>query len=485
MKVLELTITILYFLVCAGIAVYFRRSTKGGVSFWGADRNIGFFVNGVAVLSTLVSAASFLGFLGLSYRMGWSFTTMSFGVGSALGFILSLLLVSGPLRRYSELRGKYTLTNFFYDRYGKSSGLFATIFVLILYPAYIVPQLMGSGLVGAYLLGIDFTSAVLLVGVVYVLYVLLGGMLSVTWTDFLQGILLFTMMVALSFIAANHFGGFGPTIAEAVKVNPYFLSINPNISPLTYIGISLGVLTFTLASPHIIMRLFTAKNVTQGRAALSLTAALTLIFHLVGYLGVAGAALILFPKLANIDNTYIEVMNQFFPPVVRGLAAAAILAAIMSTTAGMLLTIGAEVSGNLYKRYWRADAEDRRVIVVGQLAMLLVGILTTILALVQTQSIGVIVGLLVEGVGSALVVPLIAGLWWPRANHVGGFLSAFGGFAVFFIVHFWVPVPMFAEILFALPASVIFMVVGSLATAPARDKHSELVDELHRAVRLA
>ena len=65
---------------------------------------------------------------------------------------------------------------------------------------------MGAGLATAYMLGLDFGYAVVIVGAVYVIYVLLGGMLSVTWTDFFQGLLMFFLMVGLSITAIIHFG---------------------------------------------------------------------------------------------------------------------------------------------------------------------------------------------------------------------------------------------------------------------------------------
>jgi SSS family transporter len=480
MKLLELIITILYFIACIVIALYFRR--KAGTSelaFWGAERKIGFIVNGIAQFSALVSAASFLGFLGLAYRLGWSFTTMAFGVGSTLGFILSMLTISGPLRRYSEIKGKFTLSNFFSDRYGTPTALATTIFILILFPVYIVPQLMGGGLAAAYILGINFKYAVILVGVVYVSYVLIGGMLSVTWTDFLQGILMFVFMVGLSITALIHFGGFGSLIPQATAVNPFFLSLHPKVSPWTYFGIALGVLTFALASPHIIMRLFTARDVRQGRAALSLTAGLSLTFHLLGYIGVAAAALVIAPKLQKIDTTYIVVMNELFPPLIRGFAVAGILAAIMSTTDAMLLASGAEFSNNIYKKFFKPDATEGQTIKVAQTIMVIIGILTIVLAIYETKTIGMIVGLLVEGTGSAFVVPLIAGIWWKRANKVGGFLSCVGGFVVFVFIYYMKVVPMFAEILIALPVSIVLMILGSLVTAPPRDK-MELMEAMHR-----
>jgi sodium/pantothenate symporter len=482
MKQMELVIFVAYFAMCIGIALYFRKvAGKGESTYWGANRSIGFFVNGVALFSTLVSAASFMGFLGLAYRLGWSLTTMAFGVSSTLGFIFCMLLASGPLRRFSELRGKFTMTSFFAERYNSATALATTIFVLILFPAYIVPQLMGAGLAGAYMLGIEFKYAVLIVGTVYMAYVLLGGMLSVTWTDFIQGLLLFCLMVGLSLTAIVHFGGLGQLLSQAVAVNPHYLGIHPKTSIWTYFGISLGVFMFVLSSPHIIMRLFTTKNVNQGRASLSLTAGLSLVFHLLGYIGVAAAALVFEPKLAKIDNTYIVVMDKLFSPFMRGLALAAILAAIMSTTSGMLLAVAAEFSNNLYKKFFNQSATESQVIRVAKIVICSVGLLTMILALFQTKSIGVIVGLLVEGTGSSFVVPLLAGLWWKRANALGGFLSVMGGFITFIAIHFSGVVPMFAEILISLPASALFMVIGSLVSAPPTNKTLEFMQSLHQS----
>jgi sodium/proline symporter len=282
-------------------------------------------------------------------------------------------------------------------------------------------------------------------------------------------------------VAIVHYGGLGSLIPKALSVNPNFLGIHPKLSHWTYFGISLGVFMFALSSPHIIMRLFTARNVNQGRASLSLTASLSLLFHVVGYLGVAAAALIIAPKLAKIDNTYIVVMDELFHPVIRGFAVAGILAAIMSTTDAMLLAAGAEFSNNIYKKFFHKDASDRQVITVARVVMLLIGVITVVLALYQTKTIGIIVGLLVEGTGSAFAVPLIAGIWWRRANKVGGFLSVAGGFIVFVVIHYMKVVPMFAEILISLPVSIICMIVGSLASAPPPEEKMQFVETLHKA----
>ena len=99
---------------------------------------------------------------------------------------------------------------------------------------------MGGGLAGAYILGIDFEYAVLLVSAIFILYVLMGGMLSVTWTDFIQGILLFVFMVGLSITAIVHYGGLAPLMSSAVSAEPHFLDLPMPFRVLERLSLPLG-----------------------------------------------------------------------------------------------------------------------------------------------------------------------------------------------------------------------------------------------------
>ncbi len=481
MKPAEIGITVLYFAACVAIALACaRRAGRGAAAYWAAERSIGVWVNGFGTFSTLVSAASFLGFLGLTCRHGWSFTAIALGAGPTLGFVLSMLLVSGPLRRYSEQKGKFTLSNFFAERYGGAAGTIASLLVVLTFSLYIVPQLKGGSLAAEYL-GIPSRWATLVVGGVFVLYVLVGGMISVTWTDFMQGILMFALMVGLAVTAAVHFGGLGGLVAGAEAVKPRFLELDPELSVWTCVGFPLGITIFVLSAPHTVMRLFTARDVRQGRAALALTAALCLVFHLVGYLGVGAAALILDPALENTDRAYVVAMGRLFPAWARGLGIAAILAAIMSTTAGLLLTAGAEFSANLYRRFLRPGAGERETLAAARAGMLAIGAVTTALALFDTRTIGEIVGQLVAAIGSAFAAPLILGIWWRRANAWGGALGIAGGFGSYVAAHYALDLPRFSEVLVSFPASIAGVVLGSLLSAPPRLETVSFVEGLHRS----
>jgi Na+/proline symporter len=483
LKAVELTVTILYFVVCIGIAVYFtRRAGAGSTAYWAAERGIGVWVNGVGVFTTLVSGGSFLGFLGFTGQFGWAFAGVSLATGTTLGFVLLGLLVGGPLRRYSEVKGKFTLSNFFTERYGPAVGRIATILIIVILWIYIVPQLMAGGMAAQYVLGVSRTVAIVLVGAVILFYVLVGGMLSVTWTDFVQGILKFAMMVGLSWVAIETYGGIGPLIERASVEQPSLMSFNPKLSPWAYIGLPLGIAVFITSSPHTIMRLFTAQSVRKGRAALSLTAALCLVFHLFGYIGVGTAALVIAPdvlRTKGYDKSYLEVMDALFSPLLRGLAISAILAAVMSTTAGILLTVGAEFSVNVYKRFMRREATDREAIRASQILMLVIGISTVAGALVVQESIGKLIAMLVMAMGSAFSAPLLAGIWWKRANAVGGGLGIVGGLASYLAAGLSGHLPAFTEILVAFPVSLFGVVVGSLLTARPSFEKAQFVEALH------
>ena len=174
-------------------------------------------------------------------------------------------------------------------------------------------------------------------------------------------------------------------------------------------------------------------------------------------------------------------MNALFPGVVRGVATAGILAAIMSTTDHMLLAAGAEFANNIYRKHINPAAEDKQTIRVARIVMLAVGALTTILAiLARGQNIGIIIAIVIGGTGSAFAVPLIAGIWWRRANHVGGFISVIAGFLTYVILLLATDMPKFSHILISLPVSLAGMIAGSLCSRPPGRQKIEFVDRLHR-----
>lgn len=464
MRLFETGVMLLYFAGAVSLAVWLsRRGRQGADAFWSANRTIGIPINSLAQFSSLLSSASFLGFLGMAHRFGWIYTSVVFGIGSALGFLLSLLLVSGPLRQFCEEHNKFTLSSYFEARFGPGVAALSSFIVIVVFSLFLVPQLMGAGLAGSFILGVDYSVAVILTAICILTYVLIGGMVSVTWMDFMNAVMMFVFMVVLSAVAIAHFGGVGELAAGAKASNPRFLQWNPAMSAWSCVGLAVAIIGAILCSPHIVMRIYSARSIREGRKALALSGALSLFFHIFGYFGVAGAALILHPDLENIDRTYIVVMDSLLPAVLRGLAVAAIFAAILSTADAVLLALGAEFSQNVFRRFLRPAASPQRTIRAGRVMMLLVGIVVTMLALRQTANIGIVMGLVVGGVASAFVVPLLAGIWWTGASSSGALWSMGGGLTTYVgaMVLWRGQIPIFSEILLALPLAGIALLGGT------------------------
>ena len=118
---------------------------------------------------------------------------------------------------------------------------------------------------------------------------------------------------------------------------------------------------------------------------------------------------------------------------------------------------------------------------VAKVVMICIGAVATVLAiLARGQNIGIIIAIVVGGTGSAFAVPLLAGIWWRRANHVGGFLAITGGFFTYVVLLLSTDMPKFTHILISVPVSLTGMILGSLLTPPPDDEKVEFVDQMHR-----
>ena len=187
-----------------------------------------------------------------------------------------------------------------------------------------------------------------------------------------------------------------------------------------------------------------------------------------------------FPDLADADTVFLRVMEVEFPPFFRGIAVAAVLAAVMSTTDALLLACSSAISHDLLGNYLkeRVSRKTGHWITVG--VAWVVGLTAMTLAYnpptLITQFYTIAIGLLSAG----LFVPVIAGLWWKKANLPGGIASLIGGVATYLLVQFSPELfPPASAILFALPVSALLMWLGGTLGAPEKDTMIAAVSALH------
>ncbi len=149
----------------------------------------------MAIMATLASGGSIIGVMGLAYSQGIP-ATLALFAGAVVGFPIASVLVARPLRNF----GKYTITDFLAFRYPHAVMRFLVpILIVVSFTAYIVAQMKAAGITAFALLGIPYEVALTFSAVVFILYVSVGGMVAVTWTDVFQGTLMLFVVVGTAF----------------------------------------------------------------------------------------------------------------------------------------------------------------------------------------------------------------------------------------------------------------------------------------------
>lgn len=181
-----------------GMSFYFARKAKSAEGYFAAGGTVHWFVNGVAFAGDYLSAASFLGICGLISTMGYD--GFLYSIGYLAGWIVALFVVAEPMKRL----GKYTFTDALdYKFNSKGIQLMAAISTLAVSVFYLIPQMVGAGVLVTPLLGLPHWAGVIMVGVIVIAIVATAGMTSTTYVQFLKGGLLIIFSTVLSVIVLN------------------------------------------------------------------------------------------------------------------------------------------------------------------------------------------------------------------------------------------------------------------------------------------
>jgi len=181
-----------------GMSFYFARKAKSAEGYFAAGGTIHWFVNGVAFAGDYLSAASFLGICGLIATMG--FDGFLYSIGYLAGWIVALFVVAEPMKRL----GKYTFTDALDSKFNsKGIQLMAAISTLAVSLFYLIPQMVGAGVLVTPLLGLPHWVGVIMVGTIVIAIVATAGMTSTTYVQFLKGGLLIIFSTVVSVMVLN------------------------------------------------------------------------------------------------------------------------------------------------------------------------------------------------------------------------------------------------------------------------------------------
>jgi len=450
-----------------------RRALVSNDDYWVGGRNIGVSMNALAIMAALASGGSIVGVMGLAYSKGIPFALSLFS-GAVIGFPLASVLIAKPLRNF----GKYTITDFLAFRFPHPIiRIGVPLVILFTFTIYIIAQLKAAGITAEGLLGLPYHQGVVLFTIVFIIYVSFGGMLAVTWTDMFQGALMIVIIIGTAFYLTINNDLNNLPLIEATNQSPGLGSFEQQ-SLTSYIGSFVIWAAAISVVPHIVMRVYSSKDSYSAKLSLNVAILLYSVMILSSLFVIVPMGKILFPDLNDADMVFLRVVETSFPPMVRGLAVAAVIAAVMSTTDALLLACSSAVAHDILG-YFLPDLEEgvnNRIRVystwsIGLLAMAFAFDPPSLITVFYSSAIGILC--------AGLFVPTVAGIWWKDANTTSGICAFLFGIVTYIFVQFLPGTPALSAILFALPASLGGLIVGNQFGGRVSDNIVESISKLH------
>ncbi len=228
------------------------------------------------------------------------------------------------------------------------------------------------------------------------------------------------------------------------------------------------------------MRVYTAKDAESARLSLNLAMLVYSVVILAAVLAIVPVGRIDFPGLQDADQLFLRVMETQFPPLIRGIAVAAVLAAVMSTTDALLLACSSAIAHDILGGFLRERASERTLSFVRIGSTWVIGIVALFWAFSPPELISQFYTAGVGVLSSSLFVPTVAGLWWKKANLVGGVGAVVCGAGVYVLVQLGVIDIGLAPVVVALFASAAAMLLGGLFGPSEAPEMIDQIEALHR-----
>ncbi|MFC1660442.1 sodium:solute symporter [Gemmatimonadota bacterium] len=470
---IQVTVFAVYFAVVFGIGWYSLRKTTDESDYWIAGGKLGWMVGGATLAATHTSAGTFIGTIGVIHTVGWSFGWLILTIPLAYWFMVAVL---AP--RFTRVR-KLTLPDFIEARYdSKVARAIAAAIILVAATVYIQAQIVAGGIIGNIVFGIPNTHGMVIFTLILLAYTVVGGMIAVAYTDFLQLVIMFLGALISVPLALRHLGGFTDLLGYVQAIKP--ITFTWEGLPLTLLfTMSLAFMLGSIATPEKLIRLYAMKDMRTIRRGVLFTIVMaTLMNFMVAILALASIAF--FPNLPTGDLAMPLVARAVLPAFIGSLMLAGITSAMMSTVDSLLIVAGSALSEDIYGILFDPEASHKRRLFIARLGILIVGTVPLILTLsgvAEGELVQFIVLLFTALMASSFFMPVVGGVLWRRANKQGAIAAMVGGITVsslwelFGATHIDPVLPGF------LCSAILFVTVSWLAPAPPTSAVSLYFDE--------
>ena len=423
----------IYFLVLLGIAFWvIKKKQNNTEDYFLAGRNVGWFVVGASIFASNIGSEHVVGLAGA-------------GAGNKLPMLIYeiqawvVLILGWVFLPFYARSGVFTMPEFLEKRFDSRSRWILSIFSIVAYVlTKISVTIYAGGVVVSALLGIDFWTGALSTVILTGIYTVLGGMRAVVYTETLQAIILVIGAAILTIIGLDKVGGW-ESMSETVTpeyLNMWRSASDPDFPwPTLLITSTIVGVWYWCTDQYIVQRTLTAKNIKEGRRGTIFGALLKLLpVFLFLIPGVIALALKMRGELEweTPDQAFPVLMSNLLPSGLRGLVAAGLLAALMSSLASVFNSCSTLFTVDIYKKL-RPNTPEKKLVRTGQIATMIVVIIGIIWIPIMANISGVLYEYL-QSVQSYIAPPITAvfllGIFHKRINAQGAFVTLVVGFLV-------------------------------------------------------
>ncbi|WP_339628632.1 sodium:solute symporter [uncultured Maribacter sp.] len=426
----------LYFLLLVGIAVWvIRKKEDNTEDYFLAGRNVGWFVVGASIFASNIGSEHVVGLAGT-------------GASNKLPLLIYeihawvVLMLGWVFLPFYARSGVFTMPEFLEKRFDARSRWVLSIFSIVAYVlTKISVTIYAGGVVVSALLGIDFWTGAIATVVLTGIYTVLGGMRAVVYTETLQAILLVIGAAVLTFIGLDKVGGWGSMVDTLGPeyFNMWRPATDPDFPwPSLFITSTIVGIWYWCTDQYIVQRTLTARNIKEGRRGTIFGALLKLLpVFLFLIPGVIALTLKMRGELEweSADEAFPVLMSNLLPSGLRGLVAAGLLAALMSSLASVFNSCSTLFTVDVYKKL-RPNAPEKKLVRTGQIATVFVVIIGIIWIPIMANISGVLYEYL-QSVQSYIAPPITAvfllGIFYKRINSTGAFYTLVMGIIVAFL----------------------------------------------------
>lgn len=417
---LDIAVIGAFFIGMLGIGVYAAKKIKDNTDFAIAGRSIKLPLLVGTLVGTAIGASSTMGGAGLAYEHGIiTIIIIGYSIGLALfGYV-------GPIVRRV---GVWNMPDVLFMRYGGGMRMIFGFIMVLGVIAVFGTQLIAVGLVVSSVLGdlgIGYTEAVIGASIVMIFYTILGGLLAVAYTDFIQTLIMFIAIgIVMPVLILSETG-----VSTALSyLAPEPGNLLGGLTPMYVVAIFMADILFCMIDPSLWQRAAAAKDAKSIKVGMFVTAGFNLYWgFIVVFLGIVAANF--FPGLADspsgVDGAMPRLIIEYMPVGIKGLCLAAMMAIMMSTADTCLLVAGTTFSHDIVSPL-RPHLDGKKLLLISRVFILIIGVLGVIFALLMTGIFEMILLAFAIFVAGGFA-PIMAAVFWKGATKAGAIISSIVG----------------------------------------------------------